>query len=49
MQKLLDWKMAEFKIQFQAVWSQDGTFELLQTETGQSGDDADKEQSPSQS
>jgi hypothetical protein len=34
MQKLLDWKMAEFKISFQAVWSQDGTLQLLDDQPG---------------
>ena len=39
MQKLLDWKMAEFRIQFQAVWSQNGQLELLvpEAEGTQSG------------
>jgi hypothetical protein len=32
--KLLDWKMAEFKISFQAVWSQDGTLQLLDDQPG---------------
>jgi mRNA turnover protein 4 len=37
--KLLDWKMAEFRIQFQAVWSQNGQLELLvpEAEGTQSG------------
>ena len=46
-QKLLDWKMAEFKVLFQAVWSRDGTFEILGNETGTSDvtEELTKEQS----
>ena len=33
LQKLLDWKMAEFRIQFQAVWSQDGVLEMIGAKT----------------
>ena len=46
MQKLLDWKMAEFRIQFLAVWSRDGTLEMLGNETESRGvkPEAEKEQ-----
>ena len=39
MQKLLDWKMAEFKIVFQAVWSQDRTLEILEPDTELASDE----------
>ena len=39
MQKLLGWKMAEFKIVLQAVWSQDRTLEILEPETELASDE----------
>jgi len=43
--KLLGHKMAEFKIQLTAVWSNDGTFEILEEseEGGKDGDDDDSD------